>query len=216
MMGKNRDGIAEPVLHHSKPATANGQLLAPQTSDEFDSPALGLQWQWHANHLDQWYELGRRKSWLRLHPQLAAHDKLTQLPHLLLQKFPARAFGVETLLDFAAAQPGEEAGLIIAGESSAALAFEKTDAGAQLILRIDGVKKIIRASMPDVIQLRVAVEEGGCCSFSFITVDGPVSVAETFQAKKGVWIGAKIGVFSLKRRKEQAVGHADFDYFRFW
>jgi beta-xylosidase len=215
MMGKNRDGIAEPVLHHAKPVTGNGPALAPQTSDEFDSPSLGLQWQWHANHLDHWHELGRRKSWLRLHPQLAAHDKLTQLPNLLLQKFPARAFGVETLLDFTAAQPGEEAGLIIAGESFAAFALEKTDSGTHLILQIDAVKKILRTGVPDTIQLRVAVEEGGRCSFSFVTVDGPVPVAETFQAKKGVWIGAKIGVFSLKRRKDQPAGQADFDYFRF-
>jgi len=37
MMGKNRDGIAEPVLHHAKPAAANGHMAVPQTSDEFDS-----------------------------------------------------------------------------------------------------------------------------------------------------------------------------------
>jgi hypothetical protein len=150
-----------------------------------------------------------------LHPQWAAHEKLTQLPNLLLQKFPARAFTVETALDFTAAQPGEEAGLIVAGESFAAFVLEKTDSGVHLVLRIDGVKKIIRAGMPDIIQLRVALEDGGRCRFSFVTVDGPSSIDETFQARKGVWIGAKIGLYSLRRHKNQLVGHADFDYFRF-
>jgi beta-xylosidase len=215
MMGKTRDGIAEPVLHHAKPAGSNGHLLAPQTSDEFDAPTLGLQWQWHANHLDHWHEMGRRKSWLRLHPQWAAHEKLAQLPNLLLQKFPARAFMVETALDFTAAQPGEEAGLIVAGESFAAIALEKSESGTQLVLRIDGVKKILRAEMPETVQLRVAVEEGGRCRFSFATVEGPISIDETFQAKKGVWIGAKIGLYSLRWYRNQPAGHADFDYFRF-
>lgn len=214
MMGKNRDGIAEPVLHHAKPV-ADGPLLAPQTSDEFDSPTLGLQWQWYANHLDHWYELGRRKSWLRLHPQFAAHDKLSQLPNLLLQKFPARAFTVEAAIDFSAARPGEEAGLIVAGESSAALALEKTESDTQLVFRLDGARKVLRTGVPTGLQLRVAVEEGGRCRFSFITPDGPVSIDETFQVKKGVWIGAKIGLYSLRHHNHQPAGHADFDYFRF-
>jgi hypothetical protein len=63
--------------------------------------------------------------------------------------------------------------------------------------------------------LQIAVEDGGRCRFSFATVDGPIPVDGTFQAKKGVWIGAKVGVFSLKRRTDEAAGHADFDYFRF-
>jgi beta-xylosidase len=215
MMGKNRDGIAEPVLHHSKPAASNGHLLAPQTSDEFDSPKLGLQWQWHANHLDHWYDLGARKSWLRLFPQSAVPDKLMQLPNLLLQKFPARAFTVETSLDFSAAQPGEEAGLIVAGESFAALSLERMSSDTQLVLRINGARKVIREKMPDAIQLRVAVADGGRCAFSFVTTAGPVTVDENFQATKGVWIGAKVGLYSMKHLKAAPSGHADFGYFRF-
>lgn len=214
MMGKNRDGIAEPVLHHAKPSATNGHFSAPQTSDEFESSALGLQWQWYGNHLDQWYELGRRKSWLRLHPQFTTQQKLTQLPHLLLQKFPARAFSVETSLDFSSAQPGEEAGLIVAGQSFAALALEKTDAGNRLVLNIDGAQTVVRNGMPEVVRLRVTVAEGGLCSFGFATMDGPIALAETFQANKGVWIAAKIGLYSLTRRNSQPAGHADFDYFR--
>ncbi len=215
MMGQNRDGIAEPVLHHAKPAGAKGHPLTPQTSDEFDSPTLGLQWQWHANHLDHWCELGRRKSWLRLHPQFAAQSKLNQLPNLLLQKFPARAFTLETSLDFSSARPGEEAGVIVAGQASAALAIQKTDSDIQLVLNFDGAQTVVRTVVTEVVQLRVTVADGGRCTFSFSTVDGPIALPETFQATKGVWIGAKIGLYALTRRKNQPPGHADFDYFRF-
>jgi len=214
IMGESRDGISVPVLHHAKPASNNG-LPAPQTSDEFELPTLGLQWQWHANHLDSWYELGSRKSWLRLHPQFSAHEKLSHIPNLLLQKFPARAFTVETSLDFSHAQVGEEAGLIIAGEASAVLALEKTSAGTQLILRTDSAKKIVQTGVPNIIRLLVTVEDGGRCVFSFSFVDGPIPVDETFQAKKGVWIGAKVGLYSVCRQQNPSPGHADFDFFRF-
>jgi beta-xylosidase len=214
MMGESRDGIAVPVLHHTKPASNNG-VLAPQASDEFDASTLALQWQWHANHVDSWYELGSRKSWLRLHPQFSVHETLSHIPNLLLQKFPARAFTVEASLDFSHAQIGEEAGLIIAGESSAVLALEKTVSGTQLILRTDTAKKVLRTGVPETIRLIVTVEDGGRCTFSFSFVDGPTPVGQIFHAKKGVWIGAKVGLYSVRRQKSESAGYADFDYFRF-
>ena len=202
----------EPVLQCAKPA-AGREIFSLQTSDEFDSPNLGLQWQWHANHRDDWCDLGQRKGWLRLHPQFAPQKKLTLVPNLLLQKFPAQAFSAETSLEFAPKETGEEAGLIVAGESSAALALEKTSSGNQLVLRVDGVEKFQRANMPDAVRLRVAVERGGLCHFSFAMADGFIAINHTFQAQKGVWIGAKIGLYSIK--KNQTAGHVDVDYFRF-
>jgi beta-xylosidase len=112
LMGEDQDGngVGEPVLQHAKPAGLNaGGRAAPQTSDEFNSPKLGWQWQWQANHQDDWYSLSSRAGWLRLHPQPVAHTDLTRVPNVLLQKFPARSFTFEMLLEFSPAQPGEEA-----------------------------------------------------------------------------------------------------------
>ena len=181
----------EPVLHFRKPAAIrHPAITVPQTSDEFDSPRLGLQWQWHANHHDDWHSLGARKSWLRLHPQTAAHENLAHLPGLLLQKFPARSFTVETLLEFAPQQAGEEAGLIVTGESFASLALEKKAAGSRLVLRRDGVSQCVQDQMPAAVRLRVTVEAGGLCRFSFATAGVFVAIPHTFPAQPGRWIGA--------------------------
>jgi beta-xylosidase len=204
----------EPVLQHVKPV-ANEKISAPQTSDDFNARQLGLQWQWHANHEDDWCVLGRRKGWLRLHPQYAPGEARGSLPNLLLQKFPARSFTVETLLEFAPKKTGEEAGLIIAGQMSAAFSIEKAESGNQLTLRVNGAQKFIEENVPDKIKLRVTVDDAGKCHFSYATYNGFLPVPETFQAVKGVWIGAKIGLYSISRRKTRAAGHADFDYFRF-
>jgi beta-xylosidase len=207
----------EPVSHHAKPAvTAKGHPLIPQTSDEFDSPRLGLQWQWQANHTEDWHSLTARKGCLRLYPQLAPHENLTQSPNLLLQKFPAQSFTVETLLKFWPQQTDEEAGLIVTGESFATLALEKKDASNQLVMRINGVQKFIQDKVPDAVKLRVAVKSGGLCIFSFATRDDDfITIPQTFPARKGVWIGAKLGLYSLKRLEYSPAGHVDVDYFRF-
>jgi beta-xylosidase len=203
-----------PVLHHVKPV-ANTEKFQPQNSDEFDSAQLGLQWQWNANHAKSWYSLGKRKGWLRLRPQSAIGETLSSLPNLLLQKFPAQSFTAETLLKFAPKQSGEEAGLIVIGKSFASLSIAKTSQGNQLILRTNHGQKFVQKNIPGMIRLRVRVENDGLCSFSFATFDGFVPVSELFRAEQGIWIGAKIGLYSITRSKTQATGHVDTDYFRF-
>jgi beta-xylosidase len=217
LMGRANDSdCGEPVLIYKKPTTVRLPVIAvPQTSDEFDSIRLDPQWQWHANHSDDWYSLSARKNWLRLYPQLASHENLTRSPNLLLQKFPARSFTVETLLEFAPQQAGEGAGLIIAGESYATLALEKKDAGNQLVLRINNVPKFIQENITGAVKLRVTVKEGGLCLFSFATCDNLVAIPMVFPAQKGKWIGAKLGLYSLKQIEYAPTGHVDVDYFRF-
>ncbi|MGH7952700.1 MAG: glycoside hydrolase family 43 protein [Limisphaerales bacterium] len=215
MGAQNKNGTGEPVLHFTKPrGIENGQITIPQTSDEFDSPDLGLQWQWHANHRDDWRSLTARKNWLRLFPQLASTENLTQLPNLLLQKFPARSFTVETLLEFSPKQTNEEAGLIVTGESFATLALERKNSSNQIVLRINGVEKFAQDNVPNFIKLRVTVQDDGLCIFSFGTDENFATIPQTFAARKGVWIGAKLGLYGLKRLNASA-GYVDVDYFRF-
>lgn len=216
MMGNERDGVGEPVLCATKPIHLNNtQLIIPQTSDEFDAPRLGLQWQWHGNHLNDWYQLGERKSWMRLHPQMAVNETLGRQPNLLLQKFPARTFAVETLFEFAPEQIGEEAGLIVTGQSCASLGIEKTKSGNQLVLWMDGARKFSRSIISNSVRLRVTVRDGGLCLFSFAEAGDFIEFPHSYQAQKGVWIGAKVGLYSVRRTKISPAGHVDVDYFRF-
>ena len=217
LMGQVNDGnCGEPVWRHAKPpSNRRGPTAVPQTSDEFDLPKLGLQWQWSANHSDHWHSLSARQGWLRLYPQLARHASPGQLPNLLLQKFPARSFTVDTLLEFSPQQDGEESGLIVTGAASATLALERKDGGNQLVLRINGVQEFVQEDMPGAVQLRVTVQDGGLCRFSFAARAGFVTIPQYFPARKGVWIGAKLGLYCLKRHEVMPTGHVDIGFFRF-
>ncbi|MGB8369445.1 MAG: glycoside hydrolase 43 family protein [Limisphaerales bacterium] len=217
-MGRDLDGngIGEPVLHCRKPAIGHGSSVAiPQTSDEFDSPTLGLQWQWQANHQDHWHSLTARPGWLRLFQQTVSDSNLAGTPHLLLQKFPARSFVAETLMDFTPQIPGQEAGLVVMGRTHAALVIRCASGKKQIVFRNNGKDEGIRNFSGHRIKLRVEVAAGGLCAFSFAEEDNFMAVRESFQATAGHWIGAKVGIYALKREPKNPAGHADFKYFRF-
>lgn len=205
----------EPVRTSKKPVVIRNQTpFTPQTSDEFDAPTLGLQWQWNANHRDGWYSLTARAGWLRLFPQELS-TLLGEQVNLLLQKFPARAFTAETHLQLSAKQSGEEAGLVVAGERSFALGIQSDGADHWLVLRSDGeVERLSRIASAS-IRLRVEVQNGGGFTFSFAEADEFASVPRQFQATKGKWVGAKLGFYSVKKAGRGESGHADFDCFRF-
>lgn len=211
LMGKN----GEPVRRHAKPILIRGQKpFAPQTSDEFEGQHLGLQWQWHANHRNNWYSLTAQPGWLRLFPQAAAAS-LNEQPNLLLQKFPARSFSVETMVQLFAAQSGEEAGLVLTGQKTIMLGVQREGTNNWIVLRTDEQVKRLRSTASHAVRFRVEVQAGGLCSFSFADDDCFVPVPHLFQASKGTWIGAKLGLYGLKRDVAESAGHADVDYFRF-
>jgi len=55
----------------------------------------------------------------------------------------------------------------------------------------------------------------GTCQFSFAADGEFVTVPAAFTATKGVWIGARAGLFATSPAADGTGGHADFDYFRF-
>jgi len=212
LMGLN----GEPVQTFQKPCVTCGAPMAiPQTSDEFDSDRPGLQWQWHANHQDNWCSLTARPGWLRLFPQTVSNDNLADTPNLLLQKFPARSFAAQTLMDFAPQNRGEETGLVVMGRTHAALAIRRAGEKNQIIFRNNGKDEVLREFPGGRIKLRVIVSDGGVCNFSFAANKEFIAVPESFQATAGVWIGAKVGIYSLKRDSKNSAGRADFKYLRF-
>jgi hypothetical protein len=100
---------------------------------------------------------------------------------------------------------------MVFADSTSGLARERN----RVVLHTHGKQRILSTVESSTITLRVEVHEGGKCVFGFVENGNRVSVAESFQARKGKWIGAKVGVYSLKRGEGVAAGHADFDYFRF-
>ena len=63
--------------------------------------------------------------------------------------------------------------------------------------------------------LRVKVTKNAVCNFSYSS-DGTLfsPLGQPFAARKGKWIGAKLGLFAVRTGKTRETGYADFDWFR--
>jgi beta-xylosidase len=221
----------EPVLTHKKPnirrtgnPTAPLPIAAPATSDEFDSPTLGLQWQWQANPRPDWISFTALSGSARLSSVPApAVDTLWLAPNLLLQKFPAPAFTATTQLKFSPASEGECAGLMVFGYDYGWLGLRRTSTGLRLTAVFNqaadkkGVEKEVGgiAISAPVVFLRASVNADAQCQFSY-SADGVTffPLGPAFKTSVSRWVGAKVGLFSSAPPEAKKTGYADFDSFR--
>lgn len=215
VVGVDQDehGVGRPTLVHRKPTVRVAAPREPQASDDFASDGLGLQWQWNANHDDAWYSLTARRGWLRLFPRFVLGGDLRAAPHVLCQKFPARRFAVETVIDLADVADSLDAGLAVLGAEFAAVVVSRHGAGVRLVLRTDGEPSgevLVPHAGP--VRLRLEVGDGGGCRFFHADASGAWrQLGPEFFARAGTWIGARFGVFcgTAEPAAVAAAGHAD-------
>lgn len=221
---KDGDGTGQPVLKFKTPLVLNAAyFFEMQESDEFNSPELGLQWQWNANPKEGWAFPYPQKSVLRMNAVLDSTDNLWQLPNLLLQKLPAEKFTATAKVLFTPKTVGERFGFVMMGSSYAYLSIVKRNEGLFLTYNtcIDADKgkaedeKVIATLQTGSVYFKMAMEAGAVCSFNWST-DGKtfVNVEERFTAKPGRWIGAKHGFFCTRKAKTNDAGFADIDWLR--
>jgi hypothetical protein len=136
-------------------------------------------------------------------------------PNLLLQKFPARSFVAQTRVELSGESEPQRAGLIVTGREHAAIAVRSAGTHNEILAIVDGREELLAVAKAGPVDLRVDVADGGDCTFSYAAPGRPWRNAGIrFRAKEGVWIGAKVGLFSVTT-DPRATGHADFECFRF-
>lgn len=221
------DGTGEPVLTSKKPGVGKTfPIENPADSDEFSSPTIGPQWQWHANPEARWAFPFPEKGILKLFSvqQPEGFKNLWDLPNLLLQKFPAEEFTATVKLSIEPRFEGERFGFVVMGTDYSYIGI--TNRGGKLVLAQAIVKDAdkggqetestpIELGTRDV-ELRIMVSKGALCSFSFRTNGRdfvPVGVA--FKAREGRWVGAKIGFFFNRPGRFNDAGSANIDRITF-
>ena len=106
-------------------------------------------------------------------------------------------------------------GLIMGGESHAALAVEDRAGGRAVALVVDNRALETNAVAAGPVRLSVEMADGGACRFFFQGAsDATPRLAGSFQARAGRWIGARVGVFAIADGAAPNAA-ADFGYFRF-
>lgn len=225
---KDDDGCGNPLLVYKKPNVGKTYpITTPAESDEFSSNKLGLQWQWHANPMSWWYFANKEKGCLSLYsvPTPENYQNLWNIPNLLLQKMTAPAFTatVKLTLNPDSRFYGERTGLLIMGLDYALLSFENTKEGFVLsqnecLKAKTGVQENVNESImikENTVYLRVQVKSDDTCIFSY-SLDNKkyTNLGKMFNAKEGLWIGAKIGTFCIRPVAGNDGGKVDIDWFR--
>ena len=214
----------EPLLTYRKPRIAKpSAIMTLPDSDEFDAPTLGPQWQWHANPKPGWALPSPALGVLRLFaiPLPDAFKNFWDVPNLLLQKFPAPEFTATTKLTFTPHDDQDQAGLNVMGTDYARLTASKTQVSLFVAQNADRGTPETAASAPvsaGALYLRVKVLQNAICMFSY-SGDGKTftPIGDSFTARPGRWIGAKVGLFAVRqveRGHAPEYGYADFDWFR--
>lgn len=225
----NNDGIGEPVLEWPVPEVSvepEWRTVAIARSDDFGTEKLGLQWQWQANPPDHSYELLPSQGLLRLRAQQVSPGRTANLNVLTAipsQKIPGPGTMVRVELTLSGKE-GTMGGLVVLGRSYGALALRQTGLGAELVYleRIDGpaavqVEQVLGWAVPAIdVRLSLGIEIGPdarCRFYAARPGEDLHDLGVQFAASPGVWVGAKIGLFSCGE-KPDFNDHVDFSRFR--
>ncbi len=239
VMGVDKDGdyCGEPVLKFRKPKTAaKSVVMNPVESDEFNSPKLGLQWQWHANY-DQKFGMPTAFGTYRIYTHKVSENfvNLWEVPNLLLQKTPTDNFTATAKIRFTSKDQNQQGGIIMMGLDYSALVVKrvgdefqlqqitchsadkgkKEDVKVLATLKPTAVDKIdYQPAIHEDIYLRMTVNDGKC-RFAY-SKNGKKyeSVGDEFKMREGKWIGAKIGFVAIEPAGKTNRGWIDADWFR--
>jgi beta-xylosidase len=201
--------------------------MTPPDSDEFNGPRLGLQWQWQANPAAGWAFPSPAVGALRMlnvPVDAALGERLWTTPNVLTQKLPAPAFTVTTKLHLVSANVGDRSGLVLLGLDYAYVAVRRTDQGLMLVYGVcrdadqgsQETETVLGPVAGDTVYLRMRMSDGAKAEFS-ASEDGVRfnRVGDAFQARVGVWIGAKVGLFAQGPAFKGEKSYVDVDWFRF-
>ena len=225
----------EPLTTYRKPKSSSTTNMTPQESDEFNSPKLGLQWQWQGDY-HQLYGMPTADGFFRLftyrHP---SSDNLWTVPAMLLQKTPADEFMATTKVRLAAKAENQYGGVIVMGRGYSSLVVErvgdmfqlqqrtcpKADTGGKETVTVLETFKPTAKDKLDYhpalymdIYLRLTVD-GGKATFAY-SLNGKTykAAGEQFTMREGKWVGAKVGLYAIDNNEKSDVGLLDADWFR--
>lgn len=167
---------------------------------------LSKAWQWQANPRGTWV-LPKNDGSFRLYAAESQARIYADLPQVLSQKFSAPAFKVTLDMNMRLNE-GEEVGMLVLGRAYGGMYFRKS--GTNLLAytvenRGDGeeIKELGVLPYRTDVRWTLEVKEGGACIFY---TDKEIF---RFQAREGVWIGAKWGIFARRSSFTNDSGYLD-------
>ena len=195
-------------------AIQTGAKIDP--NDEFDSDRFSLIWQTPANRQDGWYSL---KHGLKLNCVYFENSALSDLPQLFMQKVLYRNFAVNSKCKLNLVNDGDEVGFTVFGREYAYVCVVRRNGQNFLEIRKGSVggseDETLAKSQPydeNYVTFRLSAKYENPNLLTYKFSFGGSAFTHKFYASRGVWTGAKIGVYARSDRESK--GFATFKYFR--
>lgn len=208
----DNDGIGEPVRTWAMPLPSKGPFCAP-TSDDFNSPELGLQWQFSHNPVDRAWSLTENRGKLTLHALKA--DNYKSARNTLTQKIVGYEGEATVVMDIDGAADGQRCGLAAIGKGERLLGVRR-DNGENYLYGgpIDTLQDIAKLdSAVHKVWLRLTLDTNAELHQLAYSLDGTnfTPFAERFLLRFDNWKGPRVGLYCFNAENE--AGKAVFDDF---
>ena len=218
----------EPVVTHKKPQSSSNVIVNPVESDEFDTPKMGKQWQWHANY-DEKFGMPTAFGTFRIYTYKMSENwkSFWEIPNLLLQKTPADKFTVTTKLRMTSKADGQFGGLVMMGLNYSALVVRRMGDQFQLVQMTCMAAEVLATLAPTAadkiaykpgihedIYLRLYVDNSKLRFAYSLNGKKFKDCGTEFQMKEGKWIGAKFGFVAAETNAKADRGWVEADWIR--
>lgn len=232
IMGKK----GEPVVTYKKPQSLSTTIVNPVESDEFNSPVMGKQWQWHANY-DEKFGVPTAFGTFRIYTYKLSEGwkNFWEVPNLLLQKTPADEFTVTTKLRFTSKADGQFGGLLMMGLDYSALVVRRVGQEFQLVqmtckaadkgkAQTENIIATLKPTATDKTEYKPGIHEDIYLRMKVKNSELQFSwsqngkkyqdCGDVFRMKEGKWIGAKFGFVAADTNPNSDRGWVEADWIR--
>ena len=232
IMGKK----GEPVVTYKKPHSSSSTIVNPVESDEFNSPVMGKQWQWHANY-DEKFGVPTAFGTFRIYTYKLSEGwkNFWEVPNLLLQKTPADEFTVTTKLRFTSKADGQFGGLLMMGLDYSALVVRRVGQEFQLVqmtckaadkgkAQTENIIATLKPTATDKTEYKPGIHEDIYLRMKVKNSELQFSwsqngkkyqdCGDVFRMKEGKWIGAKFGFVAADTNPNSDRGWVEADWIR--
>lgn len=214
MLGVNGKGVAT----YKKPNIGvTHPVKVPATTDEFNSPKLGLQWQWNHNPDPEKWSLAERRGYMRLKANKATD--LIKARNTLTQRVQGPGSTGTVEMSVRGMKDGNIAGFGVFQSPYAFVAVQQENKTRSIIMVNNG-KTIatINNFTGNTIWLRATVTHIGFTASFFYSTDGKNFKPFGDQLKMGLgfdWTANRFALFNYSTTDDGIGGYVDYNWFRF-
>ncbi|WP_370457789.1 family 43 glycosylhydrolase [Dysgonomonas sp. 216] len=209
---KDMNGIGEPVKEWAKPnINKTVAITAPQTSDDFSSSQLAVQWQFNHNPVNTHWSLTERPGHLTIKALKAS--KLKDARNMFTQKMMGFFGEASTEINCSRMTEGQRAGLACIGNKYNAIGVERRSSGNFIYIELDGSSQLIVKVTEETVYFKALLNSNSNEFQLYYSLDNVTYTPckDKFSLGSADWKGSRVGLFSYNTKNE--TGEADFNWF---